>query len=120
MNKPTLTKRIYHALTKDLPEGVNTYGQLMIAARLTRVLLPTERRINKSEHEEVYLPFDQRPLYAQMSDGSNWTGVCKGHEYFGDDITDPYDGVTADIGTRVALRNCGLCSETTNCTRLGE
>ena len=108
MNRPTLTKKIYHALTRHCPDNTHTDKQLLIASRLTRALLPAERQINKSEHEEVYLPFDQRPLYAQISDGSDWAGICRGREYFGDDITDPVDGITHDIKTHLDLQDCGL------------
>ena len=61
--------------------------------------------VKKSEYEEVYLPFDQKPLYAQMSDGDDWTGVCRGCEYFGDDITDHTDGVTRDITASLAIND---------------
>jgi len=114
MNRPTLTKKIYNALIKDLPEDANTNEYLLLASRITKVFLPTQRPINKSEYEECHLPFDHRPLYAQISDGADWTGICRGREYFGDDITDPNDGITKDITTHLALRSCGLFLETNN------
>ena len=108
MNRPTLTKKIYNALIKDLPEDANTDRYLLLASRLANALLPPPRQINKSEYEECHLPFDQRPLYAQISDGADWTGVCRGREYFGEDVTGPADGITQVITTHLALRNYGL------------
>lgn len=108
MNRPTLTKKIYHALTRHCSEDTSSDKQLLIAARLTRILLPAERQINKCDHEEVNLPFEQKPLYVQISNGTDWAGICRGREYFGDDISDPVDGITQDIKTHLDLQKFGL------------
>lgn len=88
MNRPTLTKKIYNALIKDLPEDADTSGYLLLADRFAKAICPPPRRINKSDYEEVRIPFHQRPLYEQISDGADWTGVCRGKEYFNNDSRD--------------------------------